>query len=78
LAEIRHPELVVPGDVLPFVCEIGHHYAVMPDFLPSAHSDTEISDRWAQSKIYKRIVENLWYEVTQESEIKNLKEDDPQ
>lgn len=63
------------GDILPFVCEIGHHYAVTPDFLPSAHSDAEISDRWIQSKLYKRIAEQLWQDIKQEFEKKHLKED---
>lgn len=58
------------GDVLPFVCEIGHHYAVTPDFMPSVLSETEISERWAQSKLFKRIADNLWQEVKQEQATK--------
>lgn len=63
------------GDVLPFVCEIGHHYSVTPDFLPSDHSDAELSDRWKQSKLFKRIAESLWQEVQQELESSTIKEE---
>jgi hypothetical protein len=48
-----------PGDVLPFVCEIGHHYMVTPDYTPS-YSWEEHFDRWEQSQVFKRLAERAW------------------
>ncbi|WP_211246705.1 sugar phosphate isomerase/epimerase family protein [Cohnella pontilimi] len=50
------------GDVLPFVCEIGHHYSVTPRFVPG-YSWEEISDRWEQTLILKQLVEQVWMDV---------------
>ncbi|CDN42534.1 sugar phosphate isomerase/epimerase [Paenibacillus sp. P22] len=55
-----------PGDVLPFVCEIGHHYSITPQFLPSSHSSEELSDRWQQSKLLKKWAEQLWMDLQKE------------
>lgn len=55
------------GDVLPFVCEIGHHYAVTPTFVPGTSQD-EISDRWAQSKLFKHLAVELWKQSKEETQ----------
>lgn len=53
-----------PGEVFPFVCEIGHHYATTRSGLPSEHSTEEIlSDRWKQSLVFKRIAQNIWDKI---------------
>lgn len=52
----------VCGDVLPFVCEIGHHYAVTPNYLPG-YSWEEHFDRWQQSLVLKRLAEQAWANV---------------
>ncbi|WP_248927814.1 sugar phosphate isomerase/epimerase family protein [Paenibacillus hamazuiensis] len=59
-------EQAQPGDVLPFVCEIGRHYAITRSGLPSAGSHDEWSDRWEQSLVFKRIAEDLWSRVAGE------------
>ncbi|MCD7034617.1 sugar phosphate isomerase/epimerase [Metabacillus sp. GX 13764] len=56
------------GDVLPFVCEIGHHYAVTPNFQPSC-SWNEISDRWKQSLVMKKIAEQAWDKTKEEQKV---------
>ncbi|WP_246628084.1 hypothetical protein [Paenibacillus oenotherae] len=52
-----------PGDVLLFVCEIGHHYAVTPNYLPG-NSWEEHFDRWEQSIVMKKLAERVWSEVS--------------
>ncbi len=52
-------EQASPGDILPFVCEIGHHYMVTDNYLP-AYSWLEHFDRWEQSQVIKRIAEKCW------------------
>lgn len=49
-----------PGEVLPFVCEIGRHYAITRSGLPSEDSAEELSDRWEQSLVMKRVAEEAW------------------
>ncbi|MEJ8544702.1 sugar phosphate isomerase/epimerase [Brevibacillus borstelensis] len=51
------------GDVLPFVCELGPvPYAIsLYGYLPT--SVEEISDRWKQSLVLKRLAENAWEEA---------------
>ncbi|WP_235991723.1 sugar phosphate isomerase/epimerase family protein [Metabacillus schmidteae] len=51
------------GDVLPLVCELGP-----PDYSITKHTsiDTiEISDRWEQAIVFKRILEEAWGRVVQ-------------
>jgi hypothetical protein len=43
-----------PGDVLPFVCELG------PAPYAMTSGDTELSDRWEQALILKRLAERAW------------------
>ncbi|MEK0315810.1 sugar phosphate isomerase/epimerase family protein [Cohnella sp. 56] len=55
-----------PGAVLPFVTELGPpgYYAItrrLPD-----GSDAEISNRWEQALLFKRIAERLWAEIDAE------------
>jgi Xylose isomerase-like TIM barrel len=50
------------GDVLPFVCEIGHHYTVTPNYLPG-FSWEEHYDRWQQSLVFKRLAKDAWNDV---------------
>lgn len=47
------------GDVLPYVCEIGHHYSVTKNFQPG-YSWDEYSDRWQQSLVFKKLAEKAW------------------
>ncbi|TBL80172.1 sugar phosphate isomerase/epimerase family protein [Paenibacillus thalictri] len=54
-----------PGDVLPFVSELGPPpYAIVqgPD-----GTGPEISDRWQQALVLKRLAEQAWHEVTLQS-----------
>ena len=44
-----------PGDVLPFLCELG-----APPYSITDLSGREISDRWEQSLIIKRLAEEAW------------------
>lgn len=49
------------GDVLPLVCELGP-----PDYSITKSIDTiEISDRWEQAIVFKRILEEAWGRVVQ-------------
>jgi acylphosphatase len=49
------------GEVFPFVSKIGHHYSITRSGLPSKHSgEEELSDRWRQSLVMKRIAETTW------------------
>jgi sugar phosphate isomerase/epimerase len=55
-----------PGDVLPFVCEIGP-----PTYAISKHEyinlqGEELSDRWEQGILFKKIAEDLWNQVSKE------------
>lgn len=47
-----------PGDVLPFTCESGPASCAITDM-----SGREISDRWEQSLIVKRLAEEAWAEA---------------
>ncbi|MHA6482436.1 sugar phosphate isomerase/epimerase family protein [Paenibacillus sp. strain BS8-2] len=44
----------VPGDVLPFVCELG------PPPYAMTSGDAELSDRWKQALILKKMAEQAW------------------
>jgi hypothetical protein len=44
-----------PGDILPFTCELGPIYYSIPDL-----SGKEISDRWQQALIIRRLAEDAW------------------
>ena len=44
-----------PGDVLPFTCELGPTPYAITDL-----SGREISDRWEQSLIIRRLAEEAW------------------
>ncbi|MGM7724103.1 sugar phosphate isomerase/epimerase family protein [Metabacillus sp. Hm71] len=51
-----------PGDVLPLVCELGP-----PDYSITHYSNLtpkEISDRWEQALVFKRILEEAWNRVS--------------
>jgi len=57
-------EQAQPGDVLPFVTELGPpgYYAVTTQ--DKYGSEHEISDRWQQALLLKQIAERLWAERT--------------
>jgi hypothetical protein len=44
-----------PGDVLPFTCELGPAPYAITDL-----SGRELSDRWEQSLIIKRLAQEAW------------------
>ncbi|MCJ8012726.1 TIM barrel protein [Paenibacillus sp. KQZ6P-2] len=53
-----------PGELLPFVTELGPPgYAITRR---TDGSDEEISDRWQQALLFKRIAEQLWADVSNE------------
>ncbi len=49
------------GDVLPLVCELGPPDYSMTRF--STDKPTEISDRWEQALVFKRLLEKAWQRV---------------
>ncbi|MEH6992457.1 TIM barrel protein [Neobacillus drentensis] len=56
-----------PGDVLPLVCELGP-----PDYSITQYSNPsliEISNRWEQAIVFKRILEEAWERVTHNNSI---------
>ncbi|WP_314590943.1 TIM barrel protein [Paenibacillus terrigena] len=48
------------GDVLPFVCELGPPPYGITEGLPSV----ELSDRWNQSLVFKKLAEKAWTEAS--------------
>jgi sugar phosphate isomerase/epimerase len=53
-----------PGDVLPFVSELGPpHYAITEQNFMKPHGK-EISDRWKQALVFKRLAEQAWNNAT--------------
>lgn len=57
-----------PGDVLPFVTELGPpgYYAVTRR--EADGTECEVSDRWQQALLLKRIAEELWLDLHRSSE----------
>lgn len=61
-------ERAAPGDVFTFVTELGPPpYSIITRGPGSAFS-REISDRWEQTLVFKRLAETLWAETTAEAE----------
>ena len=60
-------ERAAPGDVFTFVTELGPPpYSIITRGPGSAFS-REISDRWEQTLVFKRLAEALWTETTAEA-----------
>jgi sugar phosphate isomerase/epimerase len=53
-----------PGDALPFVTELGPPGGYAITRRDEAGNVVEISDRWQQAQLFKRMAEALWAEVT--------------
>jgi sugar phosphate isomerase/epimerase len=56
-----------PGDVLPFVCEIGPPTYAITRFEYINLQGEEISDRWKQGLLFKKIAEEIWDEVSKKT-----------
>jgi hypothetical protein len=54
-----------PGDVFPYVCELGP--ATYSITLPG--TTQEISDRWQQALVLKKIAEECWESVLQPAQV---------
>lgn len=52
------------GDIFPFVCELGPPFYSITKPSHSGEFIDEISDRWEQSLLFKRIAENSWNSVS--------------
>lgn len=59
-----------PGDVLPLVCELGPPEYSITQF--SNLSQTEISNRWEQAIVFKRILEESWDRVIHNNSIASI------
>ncbi|WP_084820119.1 sugar phosphate isomerase/epimerase family protein [Mesobacillus campisalis] len=58
-------ESAKPGDVLPFVCEIGPPTYAISKFEYINLQGEELSNRWEQGLLFKKIAEGIWNEVHQ-------------
>jgi hypothetical protein len=64
-------EQAVPGDILPFVPELGPPgYAITR--LDEDNRQIETTDRWQQALLLKQIAEELWQEVVAEAASKSI------